>query len=225
MSADSATDHHAQLFDAPRIQVAGVVHRGNFRRAFDLTINEPRTAIVGPNGVGKSTLLRLIAGLECLASGLLKIDGKVVDDADNETSFVPTHQRGVALAFQDHRLFPHLRVLDNVAYPLRRAGARRAVAREQAARVVEVVGLQTVALARPAQLSGGQRQRAAIARAIATPSEVLLLDEPLASVDEQSRAPLRELLMHTDHPTVLWVTHDPNDAKFADATLTIDPAA
>ncbi|MCQ3815149.1 MAG: ATP-binding cassette domain-containing protein, partial [Acidimicrobiia bacterium] len=137
MSADSATDHHAQLFDAPRIQVAGVVHRGNFRRAFDLTINEPRTAIVGPNGVGKSTLLRLIAGLECLASGLLKIDGKVVDDADNETSFVPTHQRGVALAFQDHRLFPHLRVLDNVAYPLRRAGARRAVAREQAARVVE----------------------------------------------------------------------------------------
>ena len=202
-----------------RIEVRGVARREDFSLSLDVAICAERTAVLGPNGAGKTTLLRLIAGLERLESGELKIDGQVVDNAGS--IFIGAHQRGVAVAFQDHRLFGHLRVIDNVAYPLRRAGLKRAVAREQAASYLASVGLLEKAAARPAQLSGGQRQRASIARALATPAQVLLLDEPLASVDDQSREALRDLLINAPHATVVWVTHDPNDAKFANATLSL----
>ena len=202
-----------------QIEVRGVVRREDFKLRLDVAISEERTAVIGPNGAGKTTLLRLIAGLERLESGQLKIDGRVVDNAGS--IFIAAHQRSVAVAFQDHRLFGHLRIIDNVAYPLRRAGLKRAAARDQAARYLASVGLTEVAMSRPAQLSGGQRQRASIARALATPAQVLLLDEPLASVDDQSRETLRDLLVNTEHRTVVWVTHDPNDAKFANTTITL----
>ena len=202
-----------------RIEIRGVARREDFTLPLDVAISEERTAVIGPNGVGKTTLLRLIAGLEHLESGQIMIDGRVVDNAGS--IFIAAHQRSVAVAFQDHRLFGHLRIIDNVAYPLRRAGLKRAAARDQAARYLASVGLTEVAMSRPAQLSGGQRQRASIARALATPAQVLLLDEPLASVDDQSRKPLRDLLINTEHRTVVWVTHDPNDAKFANTTLTL----
>ncbi len=202
-----------------RIEIRGVAKREDFTLPLDVAISEERAAVIGPNGAGKTTLLRLIAGLERLETGQLKIDGRVVDNAGS--IFIAAHQRSVAVAFQDHRLFGHLRILDNVAYPLRRAGLKRAAARDQAARYLASVGLTEVAMSRPAQLSGGQRQRASIARALATPAQVLLLDEPLASVDDQSRKPLRDLLINTEHRTVVWVTHDPNDAKFANTTLTL----
>lgn len=204
-----------------RIEVRGVVRRGEFSRRFDITIRHPRTAVVGTNGVGKTTLLRLIAGLERLRSGEVVIEGKTLDDS--KTTFVAAHKRGVALAFDDQRLFSHLRVLDNVAYPLRRLGVNRVAAREQASEVLQDVGLLSKVGARPAELSSGQRQRVAIARAIATPAKVLLLDEPLASVDETSRHSLRELFLRTNHPTVVWVTHDPFDARFADTTIRLEP--
>lgn len=203
-----------------RIEVHGVAKREDFTLPLDVAIGEERTAVVGANGTGKTTLLRLIAGLERLESGELKISGQVVDNAGSV--FVAAHERSTAVAFQDHRLFGHLRVVDNVAYPLRRAGLKRATARDQAAGYLAAVGLSEVAMARPAQLSGGQRQRASIARALATPAQILLLDEPLASVDDQSREALRDLLINTEHRTVVWVTHDPNDAKFANTTLTLN---
>lgn len=202
-----------------RIEVHGVVRRDDFRLRLDVAFEQRRTAVLGPNGVGKTTLLRVVAGLERLEAGELRIGGQVVDDGS--TTFVAAHRRSVAVAFQDHRLFGHLRIIDNVAYPLRRAGLKRAAARELAADRLAAVGLSEVATARPAQLSGGQRQRASIARALATPAQVLLLDEPLASVDDQSRPALRDLLINTEHPTVVWVTHDPADAEFADAAVTI----
>ena len=202
-----------------QIEVRGVVRREDFTLSLDVAINQERTAVIGPNGVGKTTLLRLIAGLERLESGELMIDGQVVDNG--ESTFIAAHQRSVAVAFQDHRLFGHLRVVDNVAYPLRRAGLNRNTARARAAGYLTAVGLTEVAMSRPAQLSGGQRQRASIARALATPAQVLLLDEPLASVDDQSREALRDLLINTEHRTVVWVTHDPNDAKFANTTITL----
>ena len=202
-----------------QIEVHGVVKREDFTLSLNVAFNQERTAVIGPNGAGKTTLLRLIAGLERLKTGELKIDGQVVDNG--ESTFTAAHQRSVAVAFQDHRLFGHLRIIDNVAYPLRRTGLKRAAARDQAARYLASVGLTEVAMSRPAQLSGGQRQRASIARALATPAQVLLLDEPLASVDDQSRKPLRDLLISTEHRTVVWVTHDPNDAKFANTTLTL----
>ena len=202
-----------------QIEVHGVVRREDFTLSLNVAFDQERTAVIGPNGAGKTTLLRLIAGLERLKTGELKIDGQVVDNG--ESTFIAAHQRSVAVAFQDHRLFGHLRIIDNVAYPLRRAGLKRAAARDQAARYLASVGLTEVAMSRPAQLSGGQRQRASIARALATPAQVLLLDEPLASVDDQSRKPLRDLLINTEHRTVVWVTHDPNDAKFANTTLNL----
>ena len=202
-----------------RIEVRGVARREDFSLRLDVAISEERTAVIGPNGVGKTTLLRLIAGLEHLESGEIIIDGQVVDNAGS--IFIAAHQRSVAVAFQDHRLFGHLRVVDNVAYPLRRAGLNRNTARARAAGYLTAVGLTEVAMSRPAQLSGGQRQRASIARALATPAQVLLLDEPLASVDDQSREALRDLLINTEHRTVVWVTHDPNDAKFANTTITL----
>ena len=202
-----------------RIEVRGLVRRDDFTLPLDVAIGDERTAVIGPNGVGKTTLLRLIAGLERLESGQLTIDGRVVDDAGSV--FTAAHQRSVAVAFQDHRLFGHLRGVDNVAYPLRRAGLNRNTARARAAGYLAAVGLSEVAMVRPAQLSGGQRQRASIARALATPAQVLLLDEPLASVDDQSREALRDLLISTEHRTVVWVTHDPNDAKYANSTLTL----
>ena len=202
-----------------QIEVRGVVRREDFTLSLDVAINQERTAVIGPNGVGKTTLLRLIAGLERLESGELMIDGQVVDNAGS--IFIAAHQRSVAVAFQDHRLFGHLRVVDNVAYPLRRAGLNRNTARARAASYLTAVGLSDLAMSRPAQLSGGQRQRASIARALATPAQVLLLDEPLASVDDQSREALRDLLISTEHRTVVWVTHDPNDAKFANTTITL----
>ena len=202
-----------------QIEVRGVVRRQDFTLSLDVAINQERTAVIGPNGVGKTTLLRLVAGLERLESGELMIDGQVVDNG--ESTFIAAHQRSVAVAFQDHRLFGHLRIIDNVAYPLRRAGLNRNTARARAASYLTAVGLSEVAMSRPAQLSGGQRQRASIARALATPAQVLLLDEPLASVDDQSREALRYLLTNTEHRTVVWVTHDPNDAKFANTTLNL----
>ena len=202
-----------------RIEVRGVARREDFSLRLDVAISEERTAVIGPNGVGKTTLLRLIAGLEHLESGEIIIDGQVVDNAGS--IFIAAHQRSVAVAFQDHRLFGHLRVVDNVAYPLRRAGLNRNTARARAAGYLTAVGLSDLAMSRPAQLSGGQRQRASIARALATPAQVLLLDEPLASVDDQSREALRDLLINTEHRTVVWVTHDPNDAKFANTTITL----
>ncbi len=202
-----------------QIQVCGVVRREDFTLSVDVVFNHRRTAVIGPNGVGKTTLLRLIAGLERLETGQLKIDGRVVDDSSS--TFIAAYQRSVAVAFQDHRLFGHLRIIDNVAYPLRRAGLKRAAARESATDYLASVGLSEVAMSRPAQLSGGQRQRASIARALATPAQVLLLDEPLASVDDQSREALRDLLINTEHRTVVWVTHDPNDAKYANTTVTL----
>ncbi len=202
-----------------RIEVRGVTRREDFTLGLDVAISEERTAVIGPNGVGKTTLLRLIAGLERLESGQLRIDGRTVDDAGS--TFIAAHQRSVAVAFQDHRLFGHLRVVDNVAYPLRRAGLNRNTARARAAGYLDDVGLSETANLRPAQLSGGQRQRASIARALATPAQVLLLDEPLASVDDQSREALRDLLISTQHRTVVWVTHDPDDARYANTTLTL----
>ena len=202
-----------------QIEVRGVVRREDFTLSLDAVFDQERTAVVGPNGVGKTTLLRLIAGLERLKTGELKIDGQLVDNGSS--TFIAAHQRSVAVAFQDHRLFGHLRIIDNVAYPLRRAGLKRAAARELAAGHLASVGLTEAAVSRPAQLSGGQRQRASIARALATPASVLLLDEPLASVDDQSREALRNLLINADHRTVVWVTHDPDDAKYADTTITL----
>ncbi|MFT5200957.1 MAG: molybdate transport system ATP-binding protein [Candidatus Aldehydirespiratoraceae bacterium] len=202
------------------IKVSGQMQRGDLSLQLDLSLEAGLTMITGANGAGKTSLLRLIAGLERLDAGQLTIDGHTMDDAAG--TFVPPHQRSIAYVFQDHRLFPHLSARDNVAFPLRRRGIKRAAASTQAQTQLATVGLYEQASSRPTQLSVGQQQRVALARALATPADILLLDEPLAATDEESRGTLRELIITAPHSMVLWVTHDPDDADRGDRRIAVD---
>jgi molybdate transport system ATP-binding protein len=181
----------------------------------DLTIDEGEVvALLGPNGAGKTTLLRAVAGLVPFDSGRVTLDGKILEDAAIR-EYVPTEQRPIGFVFQDYLLFPHLNVLENVAFGLRARGISRHDAGETAARWLDKVGLASYARARPSDLSGGQRQRVALARALAPDPRLLLLDEPLAALDVTTRAEVRrDLKRHLDsfEGIRLVVTHDPLEA-------------
>jgi molybdate transport system ATP-binding protein len=181
-------------------------------------------AVLGPNGAGKSTLLRALAGLLTPDGGRVVVDGDEV--WDHGGAHVPTHRRSVGMVFQEHLLFPHLSVTENVAFGLRSRGAPRAVARATAAAWLDRVGLTGLGDRRPGQLSGGQAQRAALARALAGDPRVLLLDEPLSALDARTRLTVRaELRRHlADYPgSTVLVTHDPVDAMaLADRVLVVE---
>jgi molybdate transport system ATP-binding protein len=191
------------------------VERGTFRLDAQIEVKPGEVlAVLGPNGAGKSTLLRAIAGLLAVQSGTIALADVVFDDAARSI-FVPAERRNLGLMFQDHRLFPHLRVVDNIAFGLRSRGVARAVAQDVAHEWIARLGIDDLASRHPQQLSGGQAQRVALARALASAPGALLLDEPLAALDAQTRAEvqaeLREHLAAFDGPTLL-VTHDPLDA-------------
>ena len=191
------------------------VTRGAFRLAARIRVEPGEVlAVLGPNGAGKSTLLRTIAGLLPVDTGTIALDSVVLDDPERGV-FVPAERRGLGLMFQDHRLFPHLRVLDNVAFGLRSRGVPRAGARAVAQDWIDRLGLADLAARHPRQLSGGQAQRVALARALSCSPGALLLDEPLAALDVQTRAEvqaeLRDHLGAFAGPTLL-VTHDPLEA-------------
>jgi len=170
--------------------------------------------LLGPNGAGKSTLLRALAGLVPLQSGRVVLDGQVLDDPAAGV-LVPAERRPVGMVFQDYLLFPHLSVLDNVAFGLRARKLPRARARERAAEWLARMGLEGYAGARPRALSGGQAQRVALARALVPSPRLLLLDEPLAALDAHARVELRrDLRRHLAayQGTRVLVTHDPVEA-------------
>ncbi len=171
-------------------------------------------AVLGPNGAGKTTLLRAVAGLAALDAGRITLDSDVFDDPAGRI-FMAAQQRALGVVFQDHRLFGHLRVLGNVAFGQRSRGVAKAPATAAALAWLERLGIGELAQRRPAQLSGGQAQRVALARALACDPRALLLDEPLAALDVQTRAQvqgeLREHLAGFAGPTLL-VTHDPIEA-------------
>ena len=171
-------------------------------------------ALLGPNGAGKTTLLRALAGLVPFSSGSVRLDGQVLEDTATHT-YVPTERRPIGFVFQDYLLFPHLDVLDNVAFGLRARGTPGRAAADTAARWLDRVGLSAYGRSKPAELSGGQRQRVALARALAPTPRLLLLDEPLAALDVTTRAEVRrDLKRHLDSFTGirLVVTHDPLEA-------------
>jgi molybdate transport system ATP-binding protein len=171
-------------------------------------------ALLGPNGAGKTTLLRAVAGLTPITAGHVTVTGIPMDRPATGT-FVPPEHRRVGLVFQNYRLFPHLDVRDNVAFAARAAGAGRSRSRQLTRSWLDQLDLQELAARRPAEISGGQAQRVAIARALAAEPALLLLDEPLAALDAQSRAELRSRLrgyLSGFGGPVVIVTHDPLDA-------------
>jgi molybdate transport system ATP-binding protein len=171
-------------------------------------------AVLGPNGAGKSTLLRAVAGLRPLDRGAVRIDEVIVDEPASDTYIVP-ERRNVGVVFQDYLLFPHLSVLENVAFGLRSRRTSRSEARRRAHEWLVRVGLGNRADAKPGTLSGGQQQRVALARALVTEPRVLLLDEPLAALDAGTRTELRSDLrayLASCGGARLLVTHDLLDA-------------
>ncbi len=165
-------------------------------------------ALLGPSGCGKTTLLRVIAGLESATSGSVEFDGADVSKS-------PAHRRGFGLMFQDHALFPHLDTRENVEFGLKRAGWPAGRRHARAAELLELVGLPGFERRRIDKLSGGERQRVALARALAPEPRLLMLDEPLASLDrglrERLAGELREILERLAIPAI-YVTHDQAEA-------------
>src|SRR5256886_13855428 len=144
-------------------------------------------AVLGPNGAGKTSLLRALAGLLPLSGGRVTLDGAVLEDPAQGIR-VPTEQRPIGLVFQDYLLFPHLSVLEDVAFGLRSRGVGRTTATARARSWLDRVGLGPAANRKPGSLSGGQAQRVALVRALATDPALLLLDAPIAALDVSTSA-------------------------------------
>jgi len=164
--------------------------------------------LLGPSGCGKSTTLRMIAGLESITSGDLSIDGRRVND-------VPAKDRDIAMVFQSYALYPHMTVLDNLAFGLRRRAIAKADIERRVRAVAETLGLSELLSRKPHALSGGQRQRVALGRAIVRDPKVFLFDEPLSNLDAALRVGMRGELIKLHHrvgATMIYVTHDQVEA-------------
>ncbi|MBB2752026.1 UNVERIFIED_ORG: putative spermidine/putrescine transport system ATP-binding protein [Rhizobium aethiopicum] len=165
-------------------------------------------AMLGPSGSGKTTCLRLIAGFEQPSAGHIQIFGETADG-------IPPYRRNVNTVFQDYALFPHLNILDNVAYGLMVKGVGKAERMKAAGDALDLVKLPGYGARRPGQLSGGQRQRVALARALVNKPKVLLLDEPLGALDLKLREQMQEELKSLQRAlgiTFVFVTHDQGEA-------------
>ncbi len=206
---------HANL-SAPRLAFRGVQKRFGTRTVLDdvslAVAAEHIVVLLGPSGSGKTTLLRCAAGIERVSDGAVHINGQTVDDG---RAFVPPERRQLGMVFQDYALWPHLTVLDNVIYPLRRRKVGTNEAREQARAVLGRVGLAALADHYPGQLSGGEQQRVALARALIARPSLLLFDEPLSNLDANLREQMRveiATLVREAEATALYITHDQAEA-------------
>ncbi len=175
-------------------------------------------ALVGPSGVGKSTLLRVIAGLQRPDAGSVVLDGR-------DITSLPTHQRNIGLMFQDEQLFPHLSVAENVGFGLRMQRQSREAIAARVQELLQLVGLDGFGDRSVDRLSGGESKRVALARALAPKPAVLLLDEPLTGLDPELHDRLAvdlAALLRTTGTTSLLVTHDAEEAALiADRTVTM----
>ncbi len=165
-------------------------------------------ALLGPSGCGKTTTLRLVAGFIEPSAGYIRLEGR-------DLTRVPVHRRNIGVVFQSYALFPHLTVIENVAFGLRMRSLGRKARREKAAAALDMVALSALADRYPGQLSGGQQQRVALARALVIEPAVLLLDEPLSNLDAHLRAEMRgeiRALQQRLAITTLFVTHDQQEA-------------
>ncbi len=201
---------------APAVELRGLAKRYGKATALtdvDLDLEAGSfTVLLGPSGSGKSTLLRCVAGIEQVSAGTVAFDGRTVA---GPRCHVPAEQRGLAMVFQDYALWPHLSVVDNVRFALRRLrlGRAEAVARSEA--MLARVGLAGFARRFPTELSGGEQQRVALARALVAGPGLLLFDEPLSNLDADLRERLRveiATLTRETGATALYITHDQAEA-------------
>jgi sulfate/thiosulfate transport system ATP-binding protein len=205
------------------IEISGVTKRfGDFVALDDVNLTIPTgqlTALLGPSGGGKSTLLRIIAGLENADTGTVTIEG-------TEATHLPAQKRNVGFVFQHYAAFKHMSVAKNIAFGLEIRKRPKAEVKEKVDELLSLVHLSQFAHRLPAQLSGGQRQRMALARALAIEPTVLLLDEPFGALDAKVRKELRDWLrrLHDEvHVTTVFVTHDQEEAlEVADEIVVIN---
>jgi iron(III) transport system ATP-binding protein len=205
------------------LELRGITHTfGTTRVLEDVNLSVAHgsiTALLGPSGVGKTTVLRIVAGFERPTQGSVLIGGRVVADAH---TWVPPHERGISIVPQEGALFPHLSVGENVAFGLKKR--RSTTARTRVNEMLDLVGLPDSYDKRPSELSGGMQQRVALARALATNPAVVLLDEPFSALDAGLRESLREHvvdILRTAGATALWVTHDQDEALSTADTVAI----
>ncbi len=198
---------------------------GTFEALRDVSVDIPSgslTALLGPSGGGKSTLLRIIAGLESPDLGTVEISG-------TDSTTLPPQRRNVGFVFQHYAPFKHMTVAKNVSFGLDIRKRPKAETRRRVQELLELVHIEQLANRYPAELSGGQRQRMALARALAIEPEVLLLDEPFGALDAQVRRELRAWLrrLHDEvHVTTVFVTHDQEEAmEVADEIVVINKGA
>ena len=164
--------------------------------------------LVGSSGCGKTTALRMIAGLEQPSGGVIRIGERIVNE-------VQPRDRDIAMVFQSYALYPHMTVAANLAYPLRQRRMAKAEVRRRVAEIAEMLGLEELLDRRPGQLSGGQRQRVAMGRALVREPQVFLLDEPLSNLDAKLRLQMRAALKRLHARlgvTTVYVTHDQVEA-------------
>lgn len=207
LSSEASTALAGDVGEGADVRVAGAIAERGWKVDAELRTGLV-TAVVGHNGAGKSTLAQVIAGTLRLDQGSARIGERVVDDA---ATFVPARRRGVAMVSQAPRIFTHMSVLANVAFPLRVRGVGRAEARAAALEQLRAVGIDDLAHKRASDLSGGQAARVAIARALVFRPEVLILDEPTAALDVEATAQVSSVLRQRltgAGITTLLVSHD-----------------
>jgi ABC-type Fe3+/spermidine/putrescine transport system ATPase subunit len=181
--------------------------------SLDLGVADGETlALLGPSGSGKSTLLYAVAGFLDVAEGSIELSGEAVSTPGRA---VPPEKRPIGVVFQNYALWPHLTAEQTVAYPLQRAGTGKREALAQARDLLEMLGIGALAHRKPAELSGGQQQRVGLARAMARPARLYLLDEPTAHLDVSARAAVQERIAHRRREAgaaAVYATHDSAEA-------------
>lgn len=164
--------------------------------------------LLGPSGSGKTTTLNMVAGFEIPSAGRIML-------GDRDITSAPSHKRGLGMVFQSYALFPHMSVIENVMYPLKRQGGSKSEKRERAQKALDAVSLGHLGERKPSQLSGGQQQRVALARAFVSNPPIMLMDEPLSALDKALRTQMQEEIrrLHQElGTTMLFVTHDQEEA-------------
>jgi ABC-type Fe3+/spermidine/putrescine transport system ATPase subunit len=203
---------HTVAINGASIRIVDLEKRFGYLKAvsnFNIDIQPGEfISVLGASGSGKTTVLRMLAGLEEPSGGQILIDGR-------DTVGLPPEERNIGLVFQDYALFPHMSVRDNVAFPLKMRGSKKQERVRAVDNILSMVGASHLADRRPNQLSGGQQQRVALARALIFGPKLLLLDEPLSALDknlrEHMKAEIKSLHRRTG-VTVIYVTHDQSEA-------------